>query len=449
MFGIKSINKLAIATAFIAFAFTQTVSLQGVLRDPLGRTVNDGEYQLTFRIYDMDVGGEALWEETYEDMQITHGVFAVELGSINSMSGLTFGVQYYVGVSVQGSMEMEPRLRLTNAPAAMAVFGVDNIFPSSGNIGVGTTEPDAGLHIKPAANAAGDQDLLTIENDSGASVRVDANSDMHFTGAIYFSDGSILNTAQGGSAAALSAPNGSIIEMDNNNDGDGDLIIQRGGAIVATVSGFGDGSFNGNLSADGNASVGGDATITGDLSADDLIVAGTITAGGDVAVDDLSAAGTVSATNITAENFGDVSANSVITTGDVEVGGGLTVTGDIHGTNTKRQGLDVIWQDDTPEDNLFYNLTEGVYYETGTTWESVKSTYSAIIVTFITDNNNNTFYLPTDDLYLGQNVMWEVGKYYDKVIILTISNLTPDYSLFSVSTTGGLDVQSIIFRGIR
>ncbi|MBC8196907.1 MAG: hypothetical protein H8E60_03375 [Candidatus Marinimicrobia bacterium] len=90
-----------------------------------------------------------------------------------------------------------------------------------------------------------------------------------------------------------------------------------------------------------------------------------------------------------------------------------------------------------------------MYYETGTTWESVKSTYSAIIVTFITDNNNNTFYLPTDDLYLGQNVMWEVGKYYDKVIILTISNLTPDYSLFSVSTTGGLDVQSIIFRGIR
>ena len=64
MFTMKTISKLVMVLMVISIAFTQTVIMQGVLRDPLGRTVNDAAYSLTFKVYDVATGGEALWTET-------------------------------------------------------------------------------------------------------------------------------------------------------------------------------------------------------------------------------------------------------------------------------------------------------------------------------------------------------------------------------------------------
>ena len=150
---------------FLSTAFS-SISVQGVLRDPLGKTVEDGFYTIEFRIYNVETGGSALWYEEIGSVAVQHGVFSEELGnnSIYPMDTLAFRTIYYIGVTVEPpSLEMTPRTKLTTSPYSKAVFGEENVFPSYGSVGVGTTSPDALLHmIENTSNST--QDLLLMEN---------------------------------------------------------------------------------------------------------------------------------------------------------------------------------------------------------------------------------------------------------------------------------------------
>jgi hypothetical protein len=155
---------IIVSLLFLSTAFS-SISVQGVLRDPLGKTVEDGFYTIEFRIYNVETGGSALWYEEIGSVAVQHGVFSEELGnnSIYPMDTLAFRTTYYIGVTVEGGLEMTPRTKLTTSPYSKAVFGEENVFPSYGSVGVGTTSPDALLHmIENTSNST--QDLLLMEN---------------------------------------------------------------------------------------------------------------------------------------------------------------------------------------------------------------------------------------------------------------------------------------------
>jgi hypothetical protein len=94
----------------------QTISIQGVLRDPSGRSVDDGSYSVVFKLYDASTGGAELWTDTFANLKTEHGVFQANLGSQVSLNGLAFDKTYYVGVTVENFIEMTPRLELTIYP---------------------------------------------------------------------------------------------------------------------------------------------------------------------------------------------------------------------------------------------------------------------------------------------------------------------------------------------
>jgi hypothetical protein len=62
----------------------QTISYQGVLTDANGKAVPDGDYSLTFKLYDV-TGGVELWSET-QSVEVKKGIFNVILGSVNPLT---------------------------------------------------------------------------------------------------------------------------------------------------------------------------------------------------------------------------------------------------------------------------------------------------------------------------------------------------------------------------
>ncbi|MCK4641841.1 MAG: tail fiber domain-containing protein [Candidatus Marinimicrobia bacterium] len=229
---------------FAGFIYADTFSMQGVLRDPLGKTVADGAYQLTFSIYEQETGGSAIWSETQANVRVGHGVFGAELGLVSPLDNVPFDAVYWIGVSIEDGTEIEPRFKINRVPSAMSLYGSDKIIPAVGNMGVGTPAPQAALHIK-IADAAADQlliegadgsDYLKVTGDGKMGVNVEdptqaLDIDGYLkmrSGGIMFADGSTLTSAaMGGSADSVSNPDTVLIIADSNGDGSGtiDLII--------------------------------------------------------------------------------------------------------------------------------------------------------------------------------------------------------------------------------
>lgn len=138
------------------FASAQaTLSVQGTIQKSTGAAVDDGDYTLIFKLYTTETGGTPVWSETQSTVNIIGGVYSVTLGSVTPLTP-AFDQTYYLGVTVSSGAELTPRARLTSSPYALSLIGQDNIFPSTGAVGVGTVAPAAGneLHVKDAAAAA-------------------------------------------------------------------------------------------------------------------------------------------------------------------------------------------------------------------------------------------------------------------------------------------------------
>jgi hypothetical protein len=140
---------LSTFTLALAAQTVPTLNIQGVLRDDQNKAVSDGTYQLTFKLYETQTGGAEIWTEN-QSLNITNGVYSALLGDVTDLSGIAFNSQYYLGIAVDGSLELGPRIPLSLSPYSMAVIGSENVFPSEGTVGIGTTSPsdNAMLHVE-------------------------------------------------------------------------------------------------------------------------------------------------------------------------------------------------------------------------------------------------------------------------------------------------------------
>ncbi len=140
----------------------QTISYQGVLKDNNGAIVTDGQYDLTFRLFDVVEFGYPLWVEDHNATTVTDGVFSVILGSITPISR-NFDSQYWLEIDVNGTVL--PRTKLTASPYSLAsrsVGGGTNIFPATGNVGIGTASPGEMLEVFNQPPTGNDETILRI-----------------------------------------------------------------------------------------------------------------------------------------------------------------------------------------------------------------------------------------------------------------------------------------------
>jgi len=83
----------------------------------------DGAFQLRFSLYAQAEGGEALWFEEHV-LQIQDGYYSAELGA-NIPFGITLeGEPRFLGISIDGGVELSPRFQLTSVPYALVAEDV-------------------------------------------------------------------------------------------------------------------------------------------------------------------------------------------------------------------------------------------------------------------------------------------------------------------------------------
>jgi hypothetical protein len=92
-----------------------TISYQGILTDAQGDAVPNGDFNVTFSIYDDSLSGNLLWSEQ-QAIHTSDGIFNVNLGVVSSIPDSAFQSRAYIGFQIEGQAEMTPRVALQSVP---------------------------------------------------------------------------------------------------------------------------------------------------------------------------------------------------------------------------------------------------------------------------------------------------------------------------------------------
>jgi hypothetical protein len=134
---------------------------QGQLTDSSGNPVTEGNYQITFRLYNVedDDVGDALWTET-QTVLVNDGLFNVMLGAVTTIPTELFVQKLWLGVEVENDGEMTPRQQLTGAPYAMSLVAgagiqgkVNKDDPLPGSLNVHNSGTGYGIGVNALGKA--------------------------------------------------------------------------------------------------------------------------------------------------------------------------------------------------------------------------------------------------------------------------------------------------------
>ena len=106
----------------------QTINYQGVLKDASGVVVPNGDYNLTFKLYDLPSGGSALWNET-KTINVVGGIINTQLGSVTPITSATIVGAAWLGITIGTGSELIPRITLTSVP-----YSIMSLTVPSGSI---------------------------------------------------------------------------------------------------------------------------------------------------------------------------------------------------------------------------------------------------------------------------------------------------------------------------
>jgi len=173
-----------------------------------------------YKLYTVATSGNPLWEESIESVDVEGGIYSVILGSGDTPLNAAFDQPYFLGVAIEGGTELIPRARLTSSPYALSLIGDDNVFPNSGNVGVGAANPQSKLTV-----ARGDGTLgLEVEETAGNTAIITTTSNgMSFDAGGTDKD---FNFEEG----AVKVNSGDLV-LDQ-----GDLILDQGDMVVENGS---------------------------------------------------------------------------------------------------------------------------------------------------------------------------------------------------------------------
>ncbi len=184
----------------------QVITIQGRLTDSTGAVVGDGDYSMTFTIYDDSVGAHSLWVCRDQKVHVENGLFVYQLGSnCNLPDNLFVGdTVRWLGIQVGDDAEIAPRTRLTSASYVYHALRADTALYVAGGAVGGWVDNGTVVTTETATDSVGvgvtaPVSKLDVDGDINTSTRY-----------------------QIGGETVLS------------NDADKNLLIGKGAAVIAT-----------------------------------------------------------------------------------------------------------------------------------------------------------------------------------------------------------------------
>ncbi len=236
--------------------YVKQFNFQGRLTNPDGTNVDNGTYDITFKIYSSAAGGSALWAESHtgaHKVTVEDGVFNVNLGELNEIDLNFNSGAYYLGIEVNSDGEMSPRRRIGGAGYSLnteRVYGVPgsltdtniDTFPESERgildalnylntsvIPAATLWTDTGSALRPKVGVS--QDVSIPSGTLSVAGGVSFSSTLGVTGTATL-DGTLtakgtVNLGDGGDAIAISGTTIGLTSSGANN-----ITVSAGGTIT-------------------------------------------------------------------------------------------------------------------------------------------------------------------------------------------------------------------------
>ena len=166
------LTMLLIFSQIVLAGIPRTMSYQGLLTNPDGSIVDDDFYNLNFKMYNVASGGSELWLENHSSVEVTNGIFNVILGSIMIFNTdiIDFSEKYWLGISIDGGIELSPRVGLTSS--AYSINSVNAINADS----LANNASDFYLGIESINNQYGDENR-NVSIEAGDNITVSTSND--------------------------------------------------------------------------------------------------------------------------------------------------------------------------------------------------------------------------------------------------------------------------------
>jgi hypothetical protein len=167
--GTFLILMLAVLSVSINAEVPDLINYQGRLTDDEGQPFH-GPKLIKFNIYSSDTGDDLLWSSGFQTIQINNGLFEYELGSNVALPEdlFTGDSPRYLGITIDVGPELQPRTQFITAAYAYHALKADTsnwtldgpggggwvddgtvvrLESASDSIGIGTSAPEATLHV--------------------------------------------------------------------------------------------------------------------------------------------------------------------------------------------------------------------------------------------------------------------------------------------------------------
>ncbi|RPI69568.1 MAG: hypothetical protein EHM43_01420 [Ignavibacteriae bacterium] len=139
------------------------ISYQGLLTQPSGLPIADGNYGLVLRFYDSPTGGNLVYEEQ-QQVGVAKGLFNVLIGTQTSLAGVNFDQQLWLETAITGQTPFLPRTRLAVVPYAIKA---ENAVVAD------SISNDFDGFVRSLNGAQGD---LTLKGENGITVTRDGDT---------------------------------------------------------------------------------------------------------------------------------------------------------------------------------------------------------------------------------------------------------------------------------